>query len=138
MAAWANTALVGRLSELELLEEQVRQATAGRGGMVLVAGDAGIGKTRLVTELGARARAAGAQSLVGRCIDLVGAEVPYLPVAEAVRPLTARLGSAPWGSAMTNCGIPAWPRDRGSVDGTAATHPRRERPLEDITDAACA
>ena len=101
MAAWANTALVGRLPELELLEEQLRQAVAGRGGTVLVAGDAGIGKTRLVTELGARARAAGAQPLVGRCIDLVGAEVPYLPVAEAVRPLTARedvrelLGSAP-------------------------------------------
>ena len=61
MAAWANTALVGRLPELELLEEQLRQAVAGQGGTVLVAGDAGIGKTRLVTELGARARAAGAQ-----------------------------------------------------------------------------
>jgi DNA-binding CsgD family transcriptional regulator/tetratricopeptide (TPR) repeat protein len=90
MAAWANTALVGRLPELERLEEHLRQAAAGRGGTVLVAGDAGIGKTRLVTELGARARAAGAQPLVGRCIDLVGAEVPSLPVAEALRPLTAR------------------------------------------------
>jgi DNA-binding NarL/FixJ family response regulator/tetratricopeptide (TPR) repeat protein len=100
MAAWVNTALVGRLPELERLEEQCRQAAAGRGGTVLVAGDAGIGKTRLVTELVARAPAAGAQPLVGRCIDLVGAEVPYLPVAEALRPLTARedvrelLGSA--------------------------------------------
>ena len=78
----------------------MRQAAAGHGGTVLVAGDAGIGKTRLVTELGARARAAGARTLVGRCIDLIGAEVPYLPVAEAIRPLTARedvrklLGSA--------------------------------------------
>jgi tetratricopeptide (TPR) repeat protein len=78
----------------------MRQAAAGRGGTVLLAGDAGIGKTRLVTELGARARAAGAQPLVGRCIDLVGVEVPYLPVAEALRPLLARedvrglLGSA--------------------------------------------
>jgi DNA-binding CsgD family transcriptional regulator/tetratricopeptide (TPR) repeat protein len=100
MAAWANTAFVGRLRELERLEEAMRQATAGRGGTILLAGDAGIGKTRLVSELAARARAAGAQPLVGRCIDLVGAEVPYLPVAEAVRPLLARedvrtlLGSA--------------------------------------------
>src|SRR5215218_5947182 len=100
MAAWANTALVGRLPELKRLEEEVRQAAAGRGGTVLMAGDAGIGKTRLVTELGARARAGGAQLLVGRCIDLVGADVPYLPVAEAIRPLLARedirklLGSA--------------------------------------------
>jgi DNA-binding CsgD family transcriptional regulator/tetratricopeptide (TPR) repeat protein len=100
MAAWANTAFVGRLRELERLEEGMRQAAAGRGGTILLAGDAGIGKTRLVSELAARARAAGAQPLVGRCIDLVGAEVPYLPVAEAVRPLLARedvrtlLGSA--------------------------------------------
>jgi predicted ATPase len=100
MAAWATTALVGRLGELERLEEEIREAAAGRGGTVLLAGDAGIGKTRLVTELGARAPTAGAQTLVGRCIDLVGAELPYLPVAEALRPLTARedvrklLGSA--------------------------------------------
>jgi DNA-binding NarL/FixJ family response regulator len=90
MAAWATTAFVGRLGELERLEEGMWQAAAGQGGTVLLAGDAGIGKTRLVTELGARARAAGAQTLVGRCIDLVGAEVPYLPVVEAFRPLTAR------------------------------------------------
>jgi DNA-binding CsgD family transcriptional regulator/tetratricopeptide (TPR) repeat protein len=100
MAAWATTALVGRRRELELLEAGIREAVAGQGGTVLLAGDAGIGKTRLVTELGARARAAGAQPLLGRCIDLVGAEVPYLPVAEAIRPLLARedvrklLGSA--------------------------------------------
>jgi DNA-binding CsgD family transcriptional regulator/tetratricopeptide (TPR) repeat protein len=90
MAAWATTAFVGRLGELERLEEGMRRAAAGQGGTVLLAGDAGIGKTRLVTELGTRARAAGAQTLVGQCIDLVGAEVPYLPVAEAIRPLLAR------------------------------------------------
>jgi predicted ATPase len=89
-AAWASAAFVGRVGELERLEEQIREAAAGRGGTTLLAGDAGIGKTRLVAELGARARAAGAQPLVGRCIDLVGAEVPYLPVAEAFRPLIAR------------------------------------------------
>src|SRR4029453_16311056 len=100
MAAGAGTVLVGRDRELERLEEQLRRAAAGQGGTVLVAGDAGIGKTRLVTELCARARAAGALPLLGRCIDLVGAEVPYLPVAEALRPLLAReevrelLGSA--------------------------------------------
>jgi DNA-binding CsgD family transcriptional regulator/tetratricopeptide (TPR) repeat protein len=90
MAAWASTAFVGRLRELEWLEEGMRRAASGPGGTVLLAGDAGIGKTRLVAELSARARAAGAQPLMGRCIDLVGAEVPYLPVAEALRPLLTR------------------------------------------------
>ena len=100
MAVWADTAFVGRLRELERLEEGMRQATAGQGETVLLAGDAGIGKTRLVAELGARARAAGALPLLGRCIDLVGAEVPYLPAVEALRPLVGRedvrelLGSA--------------------------------------------
>jgi AAA ATPase domain len=90
MAAWADTAFVGRLRQLERLEEGMRQVVAGQGDTVLLAGDAGIGKTRLVAELGVRARAAGALPLVGRCIDLVGAEVPYLPVVEALRPLLAR------------------------------------------------
>ena len=100
MAAWASTAFVGRRRELELLEAEIREAVGGQGGTVLLAGDAGIGKTRLVAELGTRARAAGAEPLLGRCIDLVGAEVPYLPVAEALRPLLVRqdvrtlLGSA--------------------------------------------
>jgi DNA-binding CsgD family transcriptional regulator/tetratricopeptide (TPR) repeat protein len=77
--------LVGRAAELELLEEALG-AAAARGSTVLVAGDAGVGKTRLVTELANRAHAAGATVLAGRCIDLVGAGLPYLPFVEALRP----------------------------------------------------
>ena len=58
---------------------------------MLITGEAGIGKTRLVSELAARARSTGATVLVGRCIDLLGTALPYLPVAEALRPL----GDAP-------------------------------------------
>jgi DNA-binding CsgD family transcriptional regulator/tetratricopeptide (TPR) repeat protein len=78
---------VGRASELEELERVLEAARAGRGSTVLVAGEAGIGKTRLAGEVAGRARAAGFEVLVGRSIDLVGAELPYQPFAEALRPL---------------------------------------------------
>ena len=54
---------------------------------VLVAGEAGIGKTRLAAELARRARGAGFAVLLGRSIDLVGTELPYQPFAEALQPL---------------------------------------------------
>jgi predicted ATPase len=49
--------LVGRAEELKGLERALRRAQSGRGSTVLVAGEAGIGKTRLASELATRARA---------------------------------------------------------------------------------
>src|SRR6476660_10491416 len=62
---------------------------AGSGATVLVSGEPGIGKTRLASELAARAGAAGFDVLLGRSIDLVGTELPYQPFVEALRPLGA-------------------------------------------------
>src|SRR5262245_7817180 len=62
-----------------------RTRAPGPGTVVLVAGDAGIGKTRLVAELSTRAGATGARELTGRCLNLVGGGLPYLPFAEAFR-----------------------------------------------------
>ena len=73
------TAFVGRARSSTGLTMPPPPPRRGRGSTVLVAGEAGIGKTRLVSELAARARATGATVLVGRCIDLVGASLPYLP-----------------------------------------------------------
>ena len=78
---------VGRVEELAQLESALGGAASGAGSTVLVAGPAGIGKTRLAAELGARARARGSTVLAGRCIQLVGTGLPYLPLVEAVRPL---------------------------------------------------
>jgi predicted ATPase len=83
----AAGSLVGRAGELARLEAALAAAAAGRGGTVLVAGDAGIGKTRLAAELAERALRGGATVLRGRCIDLVGTGLPYLPLVEALRPL---------------------------------------------------
>jgi DNA-binding CsgD family transcriptional regulator/tetratricopeptide (TPR) repeat protein len=80
-------AFVGRTRELEQLERALEAAAAGAGATVLVAGEAGIGKTRLGSELATRARAAGFEVLVGRCLDLVGTELPFQPFVDALRPL---------------------------------------------------
>jgi DNA-binding SARP family transcriptional activator/predicted ATPase/pimeloyl-ACP methyl ester carboxylesterase len=83
--------LVGRADEFERLERALRRAESGTGSTVLLAGEAGIGKTRLVRELAAHARSAGFDVLVGRCLDLVGMELPYQPFVEALRPLGREL-----------------------------------------------
>jgi DNA-binding SARP family transcriptional activator len=86
-AAAAPERIVGRAAELAQLELALAGAVDGHGTTALVAGPAGIGKTRVAGELARRARARGATVLTGRCIDVVGAAMPYLPLIEALRPL---------------------------------------------------
>jgi DNA-binding CsgD family transcriptional regulator/tetratricopeptide (TPR) repeat protein len=87
MKARGSEVFVGRTGELGELERALEATRAGTGETVLVAGEAGIGKTRLASELTGRARGSGFEVLVGRSIDLVGTELPYQPFAEALRPL---------------------------------------------------
>jgi predicted ATPase len=88
--ARASEVFVGRVDELRALERALEEARAGNGATVLIAGEAGIGKTRLASELAARASLAGCEVLLGRAIDLVGTELPYQPFVEALRPLGDR------------------------------------------------
>src|SRR5688500_12009382 len=74
--------LVGRVAEQRALRERLRAALEGRGGLVLIGGEAGIGKTTLVDWLAAEAGAEGVQVLTGHCYDLTPAP-PYGPWHEA-------------------------------------------------------
>ena len=85
---------VGRAEPLRRLVELLHAAAGGRPAAVVVAGDAGVGKTRLVGELDARARAAGALVATGRCVDLGAGGLPYLPFVDAVRSLVRAGGPA--------------------------------------------
>jgi DNA-binding CsgD family transcriptional regulator/tetratricopeptide (TPR) repeat protein len=87
MEARASQIFVGRARELGTLERLLEQARTGNGAAALIAGEAGIGKTRLASELGRRGRDAGFTTLVGRSIDLVGTELPYQPFVDALRSL---------------------------------------------------
>jgi class 3 adenylate cyclase len=75
--------LVGRQEELSQLEDALLSVNRGDGRFVLLAGEAGIGKTRLATELTRRARKLGCDVLWGSCseAELV---LPYLPFVEAL------------------------------------------------------
>ena len=77
--------LVGRVEELARLHRALQTTVAGRGGALLVAGEAGVGKTRLVAELARTAQAEGGRVLIGRCIDLIGPAVPFYSLLEALR-----------------------------------------------------
>jgi tetratricopeptide (TPR) repeat protein len=76
--------LVGRDKEIDTLRSSWSAAAAGRGGMVLISGEPGAGKTRLARELVDYARITGGAVLQGGCYELEAA-TPYLPFIEALR-----------------------------------------------------
>ncbi|HEY1640278.1 MAG TPA: AAA family ATPase [Streptosporangiaceae bacterium] len=81
--------LVGRADELDRLTGLLTETEGGQPVVVLVSGDAGVGKTRLITELGTLAARRGFTVLSGRCAELADT-VPYLPLADALRDAAAR------------------------------------------------
>jgi DNA-binding CsgD family transcriptional regulator len=74
--------LVGRDDDLEQLASLVGLRSQRRSGAVLLAGDAGVGKTRILTELSALAVEAGWRGVVGHCLDFGDSALPYLPFTE--------------------------------------------------------
>ena len=75
--------LVGREEELSTLEDALLAACRGEGSVVVLAGDAGMGKSRLCTELADRAERIGATVLEGSCSE-ADIALPYLPFLEAI------------------------------------------------------
>src|SRR5262245_15871940 len=82
--AASDAPLVGRTDELSRLRQSLRAAWRGRGQMVLITGEAGIGKTRLVEELAAAASTQGARVLVGRGHETEQI-LPFRPWIDALR-----------------------------------------------------
>jgi DNA-binding SARP family transcriptional activator/tetratricopeptide (TPR) repeat protein len=111
--------LFGRAAELRALMTAWTAARAGHGRVVLITGEAGIGKTRLVTELARRAENAGARTAIGAGID-VGGVAPLATWQELV-PQLAR-------------GVPAppehadWPAELGRLAPDIAARLGRDQP----------
>src|SRR5579875_1468975 len=63
----------------------------GRPETVLLGGEAGVGKSRLISELVERARARGARALVGGCVELDGGGIPFAPLVDMLRALAVEL-----------------------------------------------
>jgi DNA-binding NarL/FixJ family response regulator len=84
-ATLTSPTFVGRNEELARLAAAGERAATGTPTAVLIGGEAGVGKTRLVGEVVAAARASGATVLVGGCVELGGEGVPFAPLIEALR-----------------------------------------------------
>jgi ATP/maltotriose-dependent transcriptional regulator MalT len=85
--------MVGRAAELARLGGALRRAESGSPGTILVGGEAGVGKTRLLREFTGHADADGARTLVGACVDLGSGDLPYAPVVDALRALVRAIGA---------------------------------------------
>jgi DNA-binding SARP family transcriptional activator/tetratricopeptide (TPR) repeat protein len=83
-AAGARGIFVGRVNELAEVAAALDEALAGRGGLIFLVGEPGIGKSRLSEELMRSARARGALTLVGRCWEAGGAPA-YWPWVQSLR-----------------------------------------------------
>jgi DNA-binding CsgD family transcriptional regulator/tetratricopeptide (TPR) repeat protein len=104
MITHSSPTFVGRVEELRLLEAARERAANGEPAVVLVGGEAGVGKTRLVAELTARCATDGTRVLVGGCVPVGGDGLPYAPIVEALRPLPAELGV----DTVRELGGPSW------------------------------
>jgi ATP/maltotriose-dependent transcriptional regulator MalT len=79
--------LVGRAEELAQLAVALSDAAGGQPRTVLLGGEAGIGKTRLLAEFTAHAREQGARVLSGACLQVGKGTLPFSPVSQALRQL---------------------------------------------------
>lgn len=130
----SSPVFVGRAAEIGRLTDALAHARAYRPAARLIAGEAGIGKTRLVSEFADQARAAGAQVLLGGCLQLGETGLPYTPFVGALRPLLRSLpperlsevigpGRGELARLLPDLGPPEMgsaTRPDGSVTGTAA------------------
>ncbi len=80
-----RTTFVGREGELKQLQGAFDAAMSGQGGLMMVVGEPGIGKTTLTEQLGTYAMLRGGMSLVGHCYEEGSLSLPYLAFVEAMR-----------------------------------------------------
>jgi dienelactone hydrolase len=90
-----HSRLVGRQDVMGRLLEHLDRAMAGAGGVVMISGEPGIGKTRTIDELVAGARLRGFQVLIARCHER-DTTIPYLAISEALEGFARRLSPEKW------------------------------------------
>jgi predicted ATPase len=88
----ASPTFVGRIEELQILEAASVRAATTEPAVVLLGGEAGVGKTRLVAELAERITASGGRMLSGGCLPVGEDSLPYAPIVQSLRPLPDELG----------------------------------------------
>ena len=92
--------LIGRREELSALSALLAQALGGEPSFALISGEAGVGKTRLASELTRRAEAAGFRVLTGQCVELGAEGLPLAPLVDALRTLAQTMPREELGSVL--------------------------------------
>ncbi len=110
MARVSSPALLDRADQLARLESAWARAAQGRPGSVLIAGEAGIGKSRLLRELARVVGDGGGRVGLGTCLRLGDAPLPFAPIAGLLRQLG---GDLP----ITGATVAAAPDDLGQLEG---------------------
>jgi ATP/maltotriose-dependent transcriptional regulator MalT len=89
----ASPVLVGRDEQMAALDAAFASVRQGGPTAVLLGGEAGVGKSRLVSEFGQAATAAGARVLTGGCLELGTDGLPFAPFTAVLRDLVHELGA---------------------------------------------
>jgi DNA-binding CsgD family transcriptional regulator len=90
----ASLELIGRVSAIEQLMSALASARTGNPRHVLVSGEAGVGKTRILSRSRELAEQDGVRTLLGGCVSVGDAGLPFAPYAEILRSLVAQDGAA--------------------------------------------
>jgi len=96
----SSPVLIGRADQMAALEDAFASVRQGSQAAVLLGGEAGAGKSRLVTEFTAAARRAGARVLTGGCMQLGVDGLPYAPFTAMLRDLVHEMGADAFGALL--------------------------------------
>ena len=119
--------MIGRDTEAELLADAFKRVAAGEGReIVLISGEAGIGKTTLATQAARAAFEAGAIVLLGRCDEDLG--VPYGPFVEALSHYVTHASEEALRAHMCSLWVRSWPRWSPPSDNGWGSCPRPRAP----------
>src|SRR5215469_15986358 len=134
-----KAAFVGRQVEVARLTELLEKGDEGIGSLVLITGEAGIGKTRLCSEVSRHNHERGGQSLLGRA-SIEDASVPFAPLADTLR-AARRTERELWDAALA-LGSVLWPVASELVPASGQPKRSVDRPvlfeaiLDAVTEAA--
>src|SRR5487761_320639 len=96
----SSPVLVGRGEQMAALDGALEGVRQGGPAAVLLGGEAGVGKSRLVSEFSAAARRAGARVLTGGCMQLGADGLPYAPFTAILRDLVHEMGADAFGAML--------------------------------------
>ncbi len=134
----ASPVLVGREEQMAALDAAFDSVRQGGPTAVLLGGEAGVGKSRLVSEFGRAATAAGARVLTGGCLELGTDGLPFAPFTAVLRDLVHELGADAVASMLpgrTTRGLARLLPELGEPDNSGDPGEARARLFEEVLSA---